>query len=102
MTRRTEIEKQIIANYQSDEKMMILIWAQWCINNDLDPKIMYMETYPNQLDNPALREALALTVSKEESDHIDDQVVLNVLQVFGNDDLAFTVQEKINKREKGK
>lgn len=95
-----EVEQRIIENYQSDEKMMILIYAQWCINNDLDPKSMYIETYPDQMDNIALKEALALTVPKKESEHIDDQIVLNVLQLFGNDDLAFTVQEAIEKREK--
>lgn len=95
-----EVEQRIIENYQSDEKMMILIYAQWCVNHDLDPKSMYIETYPDQMDNVALREALALTVPKEESEPIADQIVLNVLQVFGNDDLAFTVQEAIEKREK--
>lgn len=93
-------EQRVIENYQNDEKMMILIYAQWCINNDLDPKELYEKAYPGQMKNSALVEALELTVSKEESDLIDDGVVLNILQVFGNVDLAFEVQGMIEKREK--
>jgi len=96
---KKEHEQRVIENYQNDEKMMILIYAQWCINHDLDPKELYEKAYPNQLQNDALIEALDLTVSKQEADEIDDQTVLNVLQLFGNDDLAFIVQEEIMKRE---
>src|SRR5699024_11275947 len=52
----------------------------------------YTRAYPDQIKNNALREALELTVTKEESEHIPDETVLQVLQVFGNDDLAFIVQ----------
>lgn len=96
---KKELEQRVIENYQNDEKMMILIYAQWCINHDLDPKEMYEKAYPNQMKNDALTEALELTVSKQEADEIDDQTLLNVLQLFGNDDLAFIVQEEIMKRE---
>jgi hypothetical protein len=96
---KKERERQVIENYQNDERMMILIYAQWCINHDLDPKKMYEEAYPDQVKNNALTDALELTVSKQESDVIDDQTVLNVLHLFGNDDLAFIVQEEIKKRE---
>lgn len=97
-----EHEQRVIENYQNDEKMMILIYAQWCINHDLDPKEMYKKAYPNQLQNDALVDALELTVSKQEADEIADQTVLNVLQLFGNDDLAYIVQEEILKRENKK
>ena len=97
---KKEIEERVIENYQNDERMMILIYAQWCINNDLDPKAMYIEAYPDQIDNVALKDALELTIPKKESEYIDDQAVLNVLQLFGNDDLAFGVQEEIEKRER--
>ena len=93
-----ELEKHIIQNYKNKEKMMILIYAQWCINNDLDPIDLYKEAYPNQIDNEALTEAMDLTVSKNESEHIDHQTVLHALQLFGNDDLAFIVQEKVEQR----
>lgn len=99
---KKNIEQRVIENYQNDERMMILIYAQWCINHDLDPKRMYEEAYPDQLKNDALVDALALTVSKQESDEIADETVLNVLQLFGNDDLAFIVQEAIEKRENKK
>ncbi|SFB04827.1 hypothetical protein SAMN04488072_10642 [Lentibacillus halodurans] len=92
---KKEVEQKVIESYQHDEKMMILVYAQWCINHDLDPKALYEEAYPNQMKNEALREALELTVSKQESEEIPDQTVLNILQLFGNDDLAFVVQSKI-------
>ncbi|WP_106494949.1 hypothetical protein [Lentibacillus sp. Marseille-P4043] len=96
---KKEMEQKVIKSYQDDEKMMILIFAQWCINNDLEPKDLYMEAYPTQGKNHALDEALELTVPKAESDEIPDLTVLNVLQLFGNDDLAFIVQAEIDKRE---
>src|SRR5699024_11414645 len=89
MDNKKEIENKVIESYKNDEKMMILVYAQWCINNDFDPKSMYARAYPDQIKNDALREALELTVTKEESEHIPDETVLQVLQVFGNDDLAF-------------
>ncbi|MFZ3579428.1 hypothetical protein [Virgibacillus sp. DJP39] len=94
-----EMEKRVIESYQNDEKMMILIYAQWCINNDLEPKVLYEQAYPSQMKNSALKEALELTVTKEESEEIPDSTVLNVLQLFGNNDLAFIVQEQIDKRK---
>ncbi|MEC5424649.1 hypothetical protein QGM71_14205 [Virgibacillus sp. C22-A2] len=96
---KSEMERQIIENYQKDEKMMILIYAQWCINNDIDPGTLYKNAYPNQINNNALTEALELTVPAKDSDEISDLAVLNVLQLFGNDDLAFLVQGEIEKRK---
>jgi hypothetical protein len=95
-----KLEDQIIENYQGEEKMMILIFAQWCINNDLIPEEVYLRAYPNQSANQALKEALDLTVPKEEAGEIADQTLLGVLSLFGNDDLAFVVTEEINKRKK--
>lgn len=100
MCSRKETEEKIIESYRSDEKMMILVYAQWCMNNDLDPKAMYGKAYPDQLKNHALREALELTVDKKESEHIADQTVLNILQLFGNDTLAFEVQQAIEERDR--
>ncbi|WP_373895085.1 hypothetical protein ACUL41_15505 [Virgibacillus natechei] len=97
---KKEMEEQVIESYQNDEKMMILVYAQWCINNDLDPDVLYEQAYPGQLKNNTLAETIELTVPKKESEYIDDQTVLNVLQLFGNDDLAFAVQAEIEKREK--
>ena len=96
---RKKMEEQMIENYQKDENMMILVFAQWCVNNDLDPAKLYKEAYPDQVDNPALQHCMELTVSKEESEHIPDTTLLGVLSLFGNDDLAFVVTEEIKKRK---
>ena len=99
MMGQKEMEEKVIESYQNDEKMMILIYAQWCINNDLEPRALYKQAYPSQMKNNALDEALELTVPKKESEEIPDSTVQNVLQLFGNDDLAFIVQEQIDKRK---
>jgi len=96
---KKELEEKIIENYQGEEKMMILVFAQWCVNNDLDPEELYLRAYPQQAANQALREALELTVPKEEAGEVSDQTLLGVLSLFGNDDLAFVVTEEINKKK---
>jgi hypothetical protein len=92
-----ELEEKIIQHYQGEEKMMILIFAQWCINHDLDPEELYLLAYPNQAANIALKEAMELVVSKEEAGEIADETLLGVLSLFGNDELAFIVTEEIKK-----
>ncbi|MFP5108084.1 hypothetical protein ACSU6B_15065 [Neobacillus sp. C211] len=95
-----QLEEKIIENYRGEEKMMILVFAQWCVNHDLDPEELYLKAYPNQSSNPALKEAIELTVSKEEAGEVGDQTLLGVLELFGNDDLAFVVTEELNKLKK--
>ena len=95
-----ELEEKVIGSYQSQEKMMILVFAQWCINHDLEPEEIYLRAYPNQSANPALREAIELTVPKDEAGEVSDETLLGVLSLFGNDDLAFVVTEEIQKRKK--
>lgn len=97
---KNEHNEKVIDNYKQQEKMMILIYAQWCINHQLDPVELYKQAYPNQLTNDALIEVLDLTVPKNEADEITDETVINALQIFGNDDLAFIVQEQIDNRNK--
>lgn len=97
---KKEVEKRIIENYQKEENMMILVFAQWCINHDLDPEALYMKAYPNQGNNPALLQALELTVSKDEAGEISNETLLGVLSLFGNDDLAFVVSEEMEKLKK--
>ncbi|MDZ5472271.1 hypothetical protein SM124_10980 [Bacillus sp. 31A1R] len=78
--------------------MMILVFAQWCVNNNLDPVKLYTEAYPNQVSNPALLKTMEeLTVDKEEAGEIPTSTVLNVLSLFGNEDLAFVVSEYAKK-----
>jgi hypothetical protein len=93
-----EMEEQIIRNYQRDEQMMILVFAQWCINHDLDPAELYCRAYPDQADNVSLQQALDLTVPKEEAGEVMDDTLLGVLSLFGNEELAFIVTEEIEKR----
>ncbi len=95
-----EVEQKIIQNYQKDEQMMILIFAQWCVNHDLNPTELYLKAYPDQPTNYALKQTVDLTVPKEESEQIPNQTLLNVLSLFGNEELAFVVTEEINKRRK--
>ncbi|HZH61092.1 MAG TPA: hypothetical protein VEY70_16315 [Metabacillus sp.] len=94
-----EVEQKIIENYQKDEQMMILIFAQWCVNRDLDPTEVYLRAYPDQTANYALKQTIDLTVPKEESEHIPDQTLLNVLSLYGNEELAFVVTEEMRKRK---
>ncbi|MBH0231407.1 hypothetical protein [Halobacillus yeomjeoni] len=91
-------EEEVIKNYQKGEKMMILLFAQWCINHELDPVDIYKEAYPHQGENKELIDALELTVTKEESDPIDSETLLEALSLYGNDDLAFVVSEYISQK----
>ncbi|MFZ4452401.1 hypothetical protein [Salibacterium aidingense] len=92
-----ELEEKIIERYRQDEKMMILVFAQWCLNHDLDPETLYKKAYPDQGNNQALREALALTVDKKESEDISNDTLFGVLSLYGNDDLAMIVSEYLKK-----
>jgi hypothetical protein len=94
------IQQQVIDNYQRDEQMMILVFAQWCVNNDLNPVDLYKRAYPQQTVNTALQQALELTVSKEESGEIDDSTLLSVLSMFDNDELAYVISQEIEKMPK--
>lgn len=97
MNDQNELEKKIIDSYQQEEAMMILIFAQWCVNNDIDPFSFYQTVYPDQINNPELQRALALTVSKEEAEPIATDTVSQVLQYFGNEELAYAVTQYENK-----
>jgi len=98
--RNKELEEAVIRNYQQEENMMILVFAQWCINHGLDPEALYRRAYPQQENNVPLMQALELTVPKEEAGDIADDTVLGVLSLFGNEELAFIVTEEIAKRRK--
>jgi hypothetical protein len=95
-----ELEEQMIRNYQRDESLMVHIFAQWCVNHDLDPGELYLRAYPQQAANQALKYALDLIVPKEEAGEIPDETLLGVLSLFDNEDLAFIVTEEIYKRNK--
>jgi len=90
------IEEQIIKKYQDDEQIMVQLFVQWCINHELNAVELYARAYPEQMRNAALEKVL-----KEMDDfeilEIDDDTMLDVLQLFGNIDLAFIVSEEIEK-----
>jgi cellobiose phosphorylase len=95
VNRADEVSQKVISNYQKDEGMMILIYSQWCVNNDLDPKSLYKKAYPDQANNEYVMHMLDQTVSKEEAEPISNDMLLQVLSLFGNHDLAFVVSEEI-------
>ncbi|MEJ8304527.1 hypothetical protein [Saccharibacillus sacchari] len=103
---RRELEKEtqekIVQVYRQEEDMMILVYAQWCINNDLDPVELYSRAYPEQHANERLARGLELTVSKEEAGDITDDTLLGVLTMFGNEDLGMVVAEEIEQMKKKK
>ncbi|WP_409254114.1 hypothetical protein V1502_09520 [Bacillus sp. SCS-153A] len=89
-------EKEIIEKYQQDEKMMILAFAQWCMNKDLDPAEVYYRAYPQQGENPLLKEAIEKTMPKDESEEIPLSSLFAVLEMYGNEELAFVISQ-VNK-----
>lgn len=95
----SEKDKQVIEQYKHDEEMMVLIFAQWCINNDVDPVDIYKRAYPKQQVNKPLLAAVEKTLPKAESEVISTDVVQHVLQLFGNEDLVFAIEEIKEKRK---
>lgn len=93
------IDEQVIAKYQQDEQTMIQLFVQWCINHDLDPNKLYARAYPEQGENPSLQKVLKEREHHDRMD-IDNETMLDVLQLFGNFDLAFVLSEEIQRLSK--
>lgn len=91
-------EEFIIKKYQEDERTMIQLFVQWALNHQLDPRALYKKAYPGQLENAALSQAME--DSDMEKIEIGHETVMEVLQMFGNDDLAFIVAEEIERLPK--
>ena len=89
-----DLDQQIIQKYQEDETLMIRLFVQWCVNHKLDPQALYKRAYPEQRENTALKEVMEDEDGFEEL-HIDNKTMLDVLQLFGNHDLAFVVSEEM-------
>ncbi|MER2077898.1 hypothetical protein [Psychrobacillus psychrotolerans] len=89
------MKNKVIEQYEADENMMILIYVQWCINHDINPLELYNRAYPNQASNNVILELMETT--EKNSTIIDTDTVLYVLQLFGNDDLAYVVSEEDKK-----
>lgn len=96
----SEKDQYIINQYKQDESMMIVIYAQWCVNNDFDALELYQQAYPEQPVNKQLVKAMDETIDKKESEEISTGLVQHVLQLFGNDDLAFIIEEAVNEKKK--
>lgn len=90
------IDEQIIQKYREDETLMIRLFVQWCANHQLDPQSLYKKAYPDQLANEALKEIIDSDDGFEEL-FIDNETMLDVLQIFGNEDLAFVVSDEITR-----
>lgn len=97
-----KMEEKIIESYKQDEQMMILVFAQWCVNHQLEPAEIYEKAYPNQIKNIALTQAIDLTVPKEEAGEIANETLLGVLSLFGNEELAYVVSKEIEKMNRKK
>lgn len=91
-------DEYIIKKYQQDEETMIQLYVQWCSNHQIDPVALYQRAYPGQEQNESLLKAVE--EKDQEQIEISADTLLEVLQMFGNDDLAFAVMEEIQKRPK--
>ena len=89
------MKNKVIEQYEADENIMIQIYVQWCINHDINPLELYNRAYPNQASNNVILELMETT--EKNSTIIDTGTVLDVLQLFGNDDLAYVVSEEDKK-----
>lgn len=89
---------KVISQYQEDENVMIQLFASWCANHQLDAFTVYAQAYPQQEKNLLLEKA----VEEMEKDTltVETETLLNVLQLFGNEDLAFVVSEEAEKQKK--
>lgn len=91
-------DEWIIKKYQQDEATMIQLFVTWSLQNELDPVQLYQRAYPAQSKNEALVRAV------EEADptefEISNETLLDVLQLFGNDDLAFVASKEIEKLDR--
>ncbi len=88
--------EQIIQKYKDDEQVMIRLYVQWCKNNELDAMQLYQLAYPEQQENSAIKTMIEESTDTDEI-AIDDETMLDVLQLFGNDDLAFILAEVISR-----
>lgn len=99
MNHLSDESKYVIEQYREKEKLMILIYAQWCIDHDLDPVMIYEKAYPDQEKNTLLAEVLEEeSLEKERPSSIDIGTLFEVLQLYGNEDLAIVIQEEVEKR----
>jgi len=92
-------EEFIIKKYQEDEQIMIQLFVAWCLNHNLDPQILYSKAYPEQVVNETLQKTIK-EMDDVEPLEIEIQTLLDILQMFGNDELAFVVSDEIEQISK--
>ena len=89
------ITEYIIRKYQEDEQVMIQLFVQWCQNHEIDPFTLYQKAYPTQATNEAMK---SIIDNNDPMDlDIETSTLIEILQLFGNDELAFIVSEEANK-----
>lgn len=88
--------EQIIARYQEEEKMMIRLFIDWCRTYEVPPMQLYTIAYPDQAENELLQ-ALMNELDTEPAIHVSTAMLLDALQTFGNEELAFVVSELSHK-----
>lgn len=94
-----QLQEFIIKKYQDEERTMVHLFIEWCREHQHNPHIVYQLAYPNQPENPIISELMA-ELNDQEPLHIPNDTLLEVLQLFGNDDLAFVIAELIEQSTK--
>lgn len=97
--RELSIDDQIIEKYKEEKKLMVRLFVEWCSKYQLDPHTLYNKAYPEQVTNPLLQSVID-EISDDEILEIDNETMLDVLQMFGNYDLAFIVTDEIENKAK--
>lgn len=86
------IQDFIIKKYQDEERTMVHLFVEWCRSHHQDPHQVYQLAYPEQTENPILTEVLQ-ELDDQKPIHIPTNTLLELLQMFGNDELAFVITE---------
>lgn len=94
-----QLQEFIIKKYQDEERTMVHLFIEWCREHEQNPQTVYQIAYPEQGENPIIKE-LVEELSEHEPLHIPTQSLLEVLQLFGNDELAFVIADLIDKAAK--
>lgn len=98
MNHLSEESKYVIEQYQEKERLMIIIFTQWCIDHDFDPIDIYAKAYPEQGENAVLLDVLEEPFEREKPSSISIDILFEVLQLYGNEDLAIVIQEELENR----
>ena len=93
------IDEQVIQKYQEDEQLMIQLFVQWCVNHELNPNELYARAYPEQPENASLQKEVK-EMDNVDPLEIDNETMMDILQLFGNYDLAFVLSEEIERLSK--